>query len=355
MSYESVDLPSNSQATSSSTQTVIKLCDSSTQTETVIKLCDASIQTHKDAGSCSTQTSDATPDTCPTSTIMTAQVPVSADNAPPPVPASNATVSSVNIPTNNPFDVLEIEDTIDDDFPPLPLPWIKVTKKRRRRSSRITNKPNLTTISRSTCVLPSAATPEQPTAPPQSTPAASSTHTPRTRKNHTVLILGDSIPKYLDGKRMSHRLQIYNESIPGIRLEQLTNMAYDLITSYNPSCVIIHCGTNDIPHYNPSVCVDLLTELVHVISSIKPTLSIAVSSLTIQGNNFRTNCILEFNSRLFDLCRATNIASYIDNSNIGLDHLTNKDYIHLKGNGIRQLAKNFISFLRYISTVIMNT
>jgi len=99
----------------------------------------------------------------------------------------------------------------------------------------------------------------------------------------------------------------------------------------------------------------MTTELISVISKINPRIGIAVSSLTIQKDLLRASWIKNYNASLFNLCKLTNMAAYIDNDNIGIDHLTQKDFVHLKGNGIRQLAQNYISFLRYFLTVIANT
>lgn len=260
------------------------------------------------------------------------------------------------IPTSNHFSVLEVEETVDDDFPPLPLPWITRPPPRKVRKS--TSVP----VSRSTCII-SSTVQTKPTAK-SCVPSATSTctcsptspkpckSTPSTR---TVLILGDSIPKHLDGRRMSRKLNVINECVPGIRLAQLMKLAPTLMEKYNPSCVIIHCGTNDIIHHTPSTCLDLTVELVNIITKMNPLTSIAISSLTTQKDFTRANWIRNFNMTLYNICRETNIAAYIDNSNIGLDHLSTRDYLHLKGNGIRQLAKNYIAFLRYFSTTTTDT
>jgi hypothetical protein len=138
-------------------------------------------------------------------------------------------------------------------------------------------------------------------------------------------------------------------------MEHWIKLAPTLIKQHNPTCVIIHCGTNNIANCSPSQCLDLTLELIHIVYNAKPTIAIGISSLIIQGYVRNTAWVKEYNTSLFNLCRQTNLAAYIDNSNIGLEHLTRTDYLHLKGNGIKQLAMNFISFLRFFVRVILNT
>lgn len=327
-----------------STQTVVKpqLCNASTQTE---------LQLVSDNGSqtslpCDTATTTTTADSLPgqsssepvtstatTTTTTTDYIPGHSSSAIP------------TIPTSNMFHALEVEDTPDENLPPIPLPWITVCRKSNQRHS-TSPKPE---------PCPTLSTSESTPKPEPSTTHSASPEKTLPLTKRTVLIMGDSIPKYLDGRRMSRRLIVRNECIRGSKLELWIKIAPSLIKQHNPTCVIIHCGTNNISNCIPTQCLDLTVELIHIISHVNPSVSIAISSLIIQGNSGRTAWVNDFNGRLFNLCRETNLAAYIDNSNIGLQHLTRTDGLHLRGIGTKQLAMNYISFLRFFVEIFLNT
>ena len=184
--------------------------------------------------------------------------------------------------------------------------------------------------------------------PPIPKPEPTATHQPR-----TVLIIGDSIPKYLDGKCMSRHLNVINECIPGSKIETWIKLVPSYIREYNPFSIIVHCGTNNIRKTYPMECLTLLIKLLNTISQTDSRIKIAVSSLTTQMNYGRYNWITEFNARLFESCELFQW-TFIDNRNITSRYLA-IDGLHLSRSGTTRLAGNFISFLRQIVKDNMNT
>ncbi len=170
-------------------------------------------------------------------------------------------------------------------------------------------------------------------------------------KRRTVLILGDSIPKYLQGRRLSRRLKVVNRCISGSDLELWIKIAPAFVEEVQPSCVIIHCGTNNINTCFPSECLELLVKLGNIIKEINSDIHVAVSSLTNQEHYGISAWLKEYNSRLADVCDLLHW-TYIDNSNIGNGHLA-RDKLHLNRSGTRTLAMNFISFLRIMTETLL--
>ena len=95
----------------------------------------------------------------------------------------------------------------------------------------------------------------------------------------TVLILGDSILKHLDGRRMSRRYRVINRCIPGSNIELWMKLAPIFIREECPTAVILHIGTNNIQSTLTNECLDRFVTLVVVIKSICPSTRILVSSL----------------------------------------------------------------------------
>ena len=163
----------------------------------------------------------------------------------------------------------------------------------------------------------------------------------------TVLILGDSIPKHLDGRRMSRRYKVINRCIPGSNIELWMKLAPIFVQEECPTAVILHIGTNNIQSTLTSECLDLFTTLVAVIKSICPSTRILVSSLTTQSKPGHNAWIYEYNARLRDQCKLFKW-TYIDNYNIQTSNLSKYDGLHLNKVGISRLAQNFISAIQHM-------
>ena len=160
-----------------------------------------------------------------------------------------------------------------------------------------------------------------------------------------VIILGDSIPKYLVGRKLSRRYRVVNHCIPGMTLQKLAQFVPLLIGDEKPSFVIVHCGTNNISSHNTSQIMSLFQKLHTILMSLNESTRVAYSGLTGNRNCLQTDIyVCQVNNRIREFC-ADKHCSFIDNYNITLSHLS-RDGVHLNRSGIIQLARNFISFLR---------
>ena len=169
--------------------------------------------------------------------------------------------------------------------------------------------------------------------------------TPIPLKNqYKVLIIGDSIPKYLDGTRMSRRLTVLNRCIPGTSISNWLTMVPALIQQEKPTSIIIHCGTNNIRSNCPGTIASLMFQLCSIIRDLDRSIKIAVSGLTPRGESSADWAVRQVNGYFSIMCDKNNYI-FISNCNIVPHHLA-RDGIHLTQSGVIRLAMNFISFLR---------
>ena len=168
--------------------------------------------------------------------------------------------------------------------------------------------------------------------PKQPSPSAiSSTSTPLkdvpSSPRRTILIIGDSIPKHLVGRRMSRRYKVINRCIPGTTLEQWNKLAPVFVEDEMPTAVIIHCGTNNIHRSLTTECLELLDSIINAVLNVDSSINILISSLTTQRHTGHSIWIQEFNARLRDMCSLRSWTyMYIDNSNINNNNNINNTY-----------------------------
>ena len=216
---------------------------------------------------------------------------------------------------------------------PIPVPPTKSTK-----PSRIP-RPIPVPSTKAPCVSP--ATPNPPTIP---------NDTSKSSTKRTFLIIGDSIPKHLQGNRMSRRHRIINRCIPGTNIDFWKKFGPLFVDHYDPDYLIIHLGTNDINNTFPIECIKFLRELIKCLLYVKSSLHIVISGLTTQHNVGHKAWIREFNARIFEICQKQ-CWHFIQNDSIKDSHLTN-DGLHLNMSGVKRLAQNFIQTIRDVQVSV---
>ncbi len=244
-----------------------------------------------------------------------------------------------SIPTRNSYCILEVEDipdvTDDDDLPPIPLPW-KCSKKSTPVKLPPQHQPSPKPMTSTKCLDVST----------QQSPTCTSTSRTFTRPpvRNTILVLGDSMPKNLVGRRMSRRYRVLNRCIPGTSLEIWTKLAPVFVEEETPTAVIIHCGTNNIYRTLPMESITTMETLITAIRNMNSSTQILISSLIVQKHRGHYYWIAEFNARLHDLC-VFHDCTFVDNSNISFSHLA-ADGLHLNEQGTLTLARNYISLIQ---------
>ena len=164
---------------------------------------------------------------------------------------------------------------------------------------------------------------------------------PAQKKKKKMYIISDSMLNGLDEKRLARDNFDVKLSCHGGCTIGCAYMHLDPVVTYNPDVILVHIGTNDCSSkWSYDVYDDLKDFFVHI-NSLLPRAEIVISLPTYRTDNSKANVTLTNFS--FNLVR-NNEFNYLDNSNIYEQHLGKKG-LHFNSKGVKQIAKNIISFI----------
>ena len=174
----------------------------------------------------------------------------------------------------------------------------------------------------------------------------------RNRNFKNVLIVGDSIIRYMNRREMSNQLRCgksYIKSFPGATVKQLEHYITPHLIERSPDAVIIHVGTNDIRPRDSRQMKSSNEIADSVISIAKKCMEYGVVDVFISGLTCRIiesdmKKVLETNSHLMNFCNSDEHLHFISNNNIQRENLWN-DGIHLNDSGLNILTYNFFTSL----------
>ena len=157
-----------------------------------------------------------------------------------------------------------------------------------------------------------------------------------------VVIIGDSMIKHLDPKRIQNGLQnrkVTIKTFPGARIDDMKHYAVPTLTT-KPNTLIVHIGTNDLRNNTPSNLLSSLEDLGEMIMQYtnKNTNLIWSEIITRTHDPTLTNKVNLVNNSLARLCETRNWG-LIKNNNI-TGNLLNNSGLHLNKQGTAALAKN---------------
>jgi lysophospholipase L1-like esterase len=174
-----------------------------------------------------------------------------------------------------------------------------------------------------------------------------STANPASRYKTTVIV-GDSMIKHLDPRRMQRSVKggkskIVSETYRGAKTDAMKHHIKPCLDK-KPAQIILHVGTNDIPEKEPSKIVDGIKEICDIIQNDSPLTEIVISEIILRTDKPEyQQKVSETNSMLADFCESRNIYS-ISHNNIGKAHI-NPYGVHLNRAGTSALAKSILVFL----------
>ena len=162
-----------------------------------------------------------------------------------------------------------------------------------------------------------------------------------TEPKRVVAIIGDSMIKYIQGRKLSSDKHfVVSKHFSGAKTKCMHHYALPTIER-NPDELIIHCGTNDLKSdtsaHQKALDIVNLSQLVNVETAV-------VFSSLIHRNDELDPKVNEVNVELEKLCHERNIG-FINNDNIKPDLHLNNSRIHLNKQGTALLAKNFLHHL----------
>lgn len=193
--------------------------------------------------------------------------------------------------------------------------------------------------------IPSSSNQDQPSIKTRNL-NAQETATQQSRINSNIIIIGDSIVKNINPKKLSKK-RVYKFTFPGKTAQEISNELQN-VTAQTASHVIIHAGTNNLLADSADVCTSNIKMLAMKVQKKYPNAKISISSLTVRRDIEVTEKTIAVNSNLKLVANKNNFY-FIDNSIIDNSCLNGSE-LHLNAKGSALLAVNIIKFLRADST-----
>jgi phage terminase Nu1 subunit (DNA packaging protein) len=162
-------------------------------------------------------------------------------------------------------------------------------------------------------------------------------------KPKSVLIIGDSIIKHIDPRKLSKKT-VYKRSFPGKRVEEIHDEIDNIQTNDELSYVIIHAGTNNLPSESVDSCVRKIQKLALKTRRKFQNSKIGISSIIHRDDINVSAKLSAVNGKLKEMANNDDFV-FIDNSRIDGTCL-NGSKLHLNAKGSAYLANNFIKFIR---------
>ena len=131
-------------------------------------------------------------------------------------------------------------------------------------------------------------------------------------KTKPIVLIGDSTIKHIDPKKLSQR-HVHKFSYPGKTTGEIAEAVDNIAVASDPSHVIIHTGTNNLPAKSVDSCVADTNSLVLKVKNKFPNSSIGLSSIVYREDINVDAKRIEVNEKVKLIAEDSNI-TYIDNS-----------------------------------------
>ena len=168
----------------------------------------------------------------------------------------------------------------------------------------------------------------------------------RNNEEHFAVVIGDSIIKHINPQKLSKKT-VKKHLYPGKTADEICDLINESsFQCNNPSYVILHAGTNNLPTDSTEVCTEKIIRLAQTARVKFPSAKIGVSGITHRkDHNFSTK-ITEVNEKLKQSADTYNFP-FIENSTRIDGWCLNGSNLHLNEKGSALLAVGrFIKFLR---------
>ena len=172
----------------------------------------------------------------------------------------------------------------------------------------------------------------------QPTPTHKHTHDHATNAAD-VLVIGDSIIKYIQPGRLSRKRRVICRTMRGAHIEDVAQRAKDTASKHSVSEVIVHVGTNNTSD-DPDTIAAKITSLCDTLQPTPVTIS---SIIHRKYQSLPERKKVDDSNILLKSIATRKHWKFIDN-NIKTDHLST-DGVHLNSVGVSILAKNLINHI----------
>ncbi len=165
-------------------------------------------------------------------------------------------------------------------------------------------------------------------------------------KKTTIVIVGDSMVKYLNPNRLKRSMptgnhNIHVETYRGSTTEAMAHYIRPCLVK-QPDQIVLHVGTNDIRDKQPEEIVNGIMKIQKIIKKESPKTTVTVSELLHRNDKIEyTQKVKKVNIMLAKACKQHN-CDYIEHKNIEDKHL-NPYGLHLNRFG-GVMAKNLVNY-----------
>ena len=175
------------------------------------------------------------------------------------------------------------------------------------------------------------------------------------KKQHDLLVIGDSIIKHCRGDVINPGKDTVIACHPGARAEKIEAEFKKLIKHNTYDKIIVHCGINFVPQYSPTYVSDKIVDLLEIVKSLAPTSNLAFSGLLPKIGPQYLPGINTINN---NICRASNNThsafKFIHHRNYFIDRkgsiesamFCRSDGIHLSKRGVGALERSLHDFVK---------
>ena len=169
--------------------------------------------------------------------------------------------------------------------------------------------------------------------------------TNQSAKRKEVFIVGDSILKNLQERKISRSAKVKVSSFPGCTTMDMRDHIKPILRR-NPDAIVMHVGTNSL-RSSASVrdCAEEIVNLATMISN-ESSADLAVSGIIPRSDDEVLAVKVSGVNKILKTFCNQNGWGYVDHSNISPERDLNRSGLHLNTKGTARLATNFINYLR---------
>ena len=174
---------------------------------------------------------------------------------------------------------------------------------------------------------------------------------PRQNSKETVLILGDSMVKILNGllltRKLKHKCLIKVRPFSSVKVKCMHDHMKPTVRDFTPDHIILYCGTDDLNfEQTASQIAKSIIELAFLLKSKDNKISISLIAPKNDGLNNKASevnfiCKLHF----VHMCAERNIPYIVHTNSIQLENHLNKSKLHFNRYGTIAFANSISKFL----------
>ena len=157
-----------------------------------------------------------------------------------------------------------------------------------------------------------------------------------------IVLVGDSMVKNINPRKLS-RKRVSKFTFPGKRAEEIAYEVKNISIHDQPTHVIIHAGTNNLPTDTSEQCIKNIKGLCISVKQRFPNAKLGISSIISRKDIDVSGITRQVNNQMKHICDESGY-TFIDNSIIDESGLNNSK-LHLSPKGSALLATRFIKFI----------